>query len=521
MLSNEEAQIDIDGSDSGGDGVPAATTATLPTLSIATLTAKPQPPKSKKSAARPAKVPTKKKTSAKRPAAAALADESNAEDGDADSSLGAKKKKKKAAAAKPKLLEYPTDPTAIALLALTYPTPQPPAPVPPSINAAHPLRLHPTADIRDRGHIMSIVLSPDGAMLASFSTLGTVRLWDTETWAPLTVLRDEAEENIDEFLCGAFTPDMTRIVVGGKLKDPKRWSEVDNDNHILPCPLKVFDIMSGKVVERLEGHEEEILCVKLVSFRDINYFVTTSQDGYIIKWQTGADWRGMQRRATLQDGETCMAFTVSFLPHTGNRYLVAACDSGLTVFDFELETKVQHFPTLYSCYCDCAVVVDLFDFPSSPSWEQTAVLDGDVGGGDGEAAVFAYVVSRGVEEVEMVDGENVAINTIPNTVAIHKLSYPVTKGAPFALTEVKRLTHDQYRSNSWLMKIASNGRHVLAPTYDGGVVVYNANTGQATGVLRDHDSVEVRDALFSPAGWIATCGDDGMIKVYIQEDQAP
>ncbi|KAJ3175703.1 hypothetical protein HDU87_005846 [Geranomyces variabilis] len=512
MLSNEEIQIDIDGTDSGGDAVSASASTTK-------ATKLPRAKATKTAAAKPAKAPPKKKASAKRPAAPA-ADGSNTEDGIADAAGGAKKKKKKAAAAagKVKLLEYPTDPQEIASLALAHPTPKPPAPIPSSINAAHPLRLHPTADIRDRGHIMSIVLSPDGTILATFSTLGTVRLWDTETWALLTVLRDEAEESIDEFLCGAFTPDMTRIVVGGKLKDPKRWSEADNDNHILPCPLKVFDIMSGNVVERLEGHEEEILCVKLVSFCNKNYFVTTSQDGYIIKWQIGPDWRGMQSRVTFKDGETCMAFAVSFLPHTGNRYLIAACDSGLTVFDFELETKIQHFSTLYSCYCDCALVVDLVDFPSSPLW--TADATGTVDGDDDDAAVFAYVVSRGVEEVEAVDGENVAINTIPNTVAIHKLSYPATKGAPFVLTEVKRLTHDQYRSNSWLIKIASNGRHVLAPTYDGGVVVFNAKTGQATGVLRDHDSVEVRDALFSPEGWTATCGDDGMVKVYLQDQAA-
>ncbi|KAI8588512.1 WD40-repeat-containing domain protein [Geranomyces variabilis] len=503
MLSNEDTHIDIDGTDSGGD----AASASAPTTKAVKL---PRTKTTKTAAAKSAKAPSKKKTSAKRPAAAQAADGSNTE----DDAAGGAKKKKKAGAGKVKLLEYPTDPQEIASLALANPTPKPKPPIPSSINAAYPLRLHPSADIRDRGHIMSIVLSPDGTMLATFSTLGTVRLWDTETWALLTVLRDEAEENIDEFLCGAFTPDMTRIVVGGKLKDPKRWSEADNDNHILPCPLKVFDIMSSKVVERLEGHEEEILCVKLVSFRDNNYFVTTSQDGYIMKWQTGPDWRGMQRRVTLKDGETCMAFTVSFLPHTGNRYLVAACDSGLTVFDFELETKIQHFSTLYSCFCDCAVVVDLVDFPSSPLWPDATEAQ------DGDEAVFAYVVSRGVEEVETVDGENVAINTIPNTVAIHKLSYPVTKGAPFVLTEVKRLTHDQYRSNSWLIKVASNGRHVLAPTYDGGVVVFNAKTGQATGVLRDHDSVEVRDALFSPEGWIATCGDDGMVKVYLQDQAA-
>ena len=54
----------------------------------------------------------------------------------------------------------------------------------------------------------------------------------------------EQEENLDEFYVGRFTPDMTKIAVAGKLKDPKRWSEEDEDNHILPCPIKVIKLVS-------------------------------------------------------------------------------------------------------------------------------------------------------------------------------------------------------------------------------------------------------------------------------------
>lgn len=37
----------------------------------------------------------------------------------------------------------------------------------------------------------------------------------------------------------------------------------------------------------------------------------------------------------MADGITCMAFTVSFVPHTGNKYFLAACDDRLKIFDFE------------------------------------------------------------------------------------------------------------------------------------------------------------------------------------------
>jgi hypothetical protein len=37
----------------------------------------------------------------------------------------------------------------------------------------------------------------------------------------------------------------------------------------------------------------------------------------------------------MDDGITCMAFTVSFVPNTGNKYFLAACDEHIRLYDFE------------------------------------------------------------------------------------------------------------------------------------------------------------------------------------------
>jgi IS1 family transposase len=42
--------------------------------------------------------------------------------------------------------------------------------------------------------------------------------------------------------------------------------------------------------------------------------------------------------AQMMDGVTCMAFTVSFVPNTGNKYFLAAADENLRLYDFEKET---------------------------------------------------------------------------------------------------------------------------------------------------------------------------------------
>ena len=95
-------------------------------------------------------------------------------------------------------------------------------------------------------------LSPDGCMLVTFSNMGNAQVWDLDTFKLIQTLRDHdvfrlskekrsnsKEQNIDEFYVGAFHPTGTKIVIGGKLKDRTRWSEEDNDNHVMTCPLKV------------------------------------------------------------------------------------------------------------------------------------------------------------------------------------------------------------------------------------------------------------------------------------------
>ncbi|KAJ3052793.1 hypothetical protein HK097_005660 [Rhizophlyctis rosea] len=380
-----------------------------------------------------------------------------------------------------------------------------------SINEEHPLHLVDGVTIRDDGHITGMILSPDGTMLVTFCNLGIAKIWDVETFELMHSLNDEKEENIDEFYVGRFTPDMTKIAVAGKLKDPRRWSEEDEDNHILPCPVKIFDIVTGEVIERLENHEEEILCIKAVTFKGENYFVSTSQDGYINKWKMDDEWGKLAEHTRLEDGVTCMAFTVGFLPNTGNKYLIAACDENIRLFDFETAKLVQTFEGIYTSYCDCVKVVRCLDYPAPPAtWADVTeeVYDDD------EKAMFTYLISRGVEEL---DAEDFTISSKPNSVTLHKLTYPKSKGGKFELETVKRFMHEEYRSNSWLIKITSNGRYIAAPTYDGSIIMFNMKTGSVGAILRDHQEIEIRDVLFHPFRKLFfSCGDDGTVKVYGQ-----
>ncbi|KAI8052998.1 WD40-repeat-containing domain protein [Syncephalis plumigaleata] len=341
----------------------------------------------------------------------------------------------------------------------------------------HPLYCIKEANIHDQGPITGMKLSPDGTMLATFCNVGCVKLWDLEDWSLLRHLRDTEESNIDEFYVGQFTPDQTRLIVAGKLKDRNRWSEADEDNHIMETPIKIFDVVTGQVIAKLDGHEEEVICIKLIQFQGDNYIISTSQDGYIIKWKMESDWCTLVEHTRMEDGITCMAFTVSFLPNTGNRYFLAACDDGIKLFDFEAARVIQTFDNLYSSYCDCGKFVNCVDMPYDDTGKRP----------------YEYFITRGVE---LLDSEDCTLATEPNSVILHKLIYPTTKGGVFKLTEEKRYQHEEYHSNSWLVKIASNGRFILAPTLNGQVFLFDIRSGKMLMVLKD--------------------SEDGTVKVYTQ-----
>ncbi|KAG9303200.1 hypothetical protein G9A89_000735 [Geosiphon pyriformis] len=375
-------------------------------------------------------------------------------------------------------------------------------------------------DVHDQGPITGMTLSPDGTMLVTFSNVGSAKIWDTTDFRMIQKLRDTKflETQIDEFFVGRFTFDQTKLVVGGKLKDRLRWSAEDDDNHILPCPLKIFDVISGKVIARLEGHAEEVLCIKSILYKGTPYYVTTSQDGYIIKWQMKDDWSTLVNSKKMEDGITCMAFTVSFVPNTGNRYFLAATDEHIRLFDFEAGQLMQTFSDMYSQYCDCGK----FIFPVEPLEDN----EPDIEIPDLEVAKskfkkkknpVAYFISRGVEILDTGEG---TVASRRNVCILHKLIYPMRKGVPFKLEQVRKYQHEDYHANSWLMKISSNGRYLTAPTMTGQVMVFNLRTGEVTSILRDHEEdLEVRDVIFHP--WkplLFTCADDGCVKVYTYKD---
>ncbi|ORX62961.1 WD40 repeat-like protein [Hesseltinella vesiculosa] len=374
--------------------------------------------------------------------------------------------------------------------------------------------------MNEQGSILGISLSEDGLLLATFSVFGSVRIYDVQDdFKLLAKLRDNSEEQIEEYYCGLFKG--SYLVTGGKLKDRQRWSAEDEDNHILPCPIKTYDLVTQKVVSVLNGHAEEILCIKSVKFDGKNYYISTSQDGYIIKWSMEDDWTTLIDFKQMGDGITCMAFTVSFVPNTGNKYFMGACDAHARLYDFEEAQLMQTFENLYSSYCDCGRFVDWVDADvyleqvrqtkqlGKAKQEDDSESLVDIEEEDEDDAPFAWFITRGAE---MCDDDG--LSTEPNTCTLHKLIYPKVTGKEFKLQEVKRYEHKDYHSNSWFVKVCTNGRYIFAPTVNGQVFVFNLLTGQTTAILKYHGDIEIRDVIIHPyLPLLISCGDDGLVNV--------
>ena len=54
-----------------------------------------------------------------------------------------------------------------------------------------------------------------------------------------------------------------------------------------------------------------------------------------------------------------------------------------------------------------------------------------------------------------------------------------TPSLEWSLREVRKFTDDRYHANHWLMRLASNGALVLAPTTEGTLLAWRTDTGPA------------------------------------------
>lgn len=194
--------------------------------------------------------------------------------------------------------------------------------------------------ILDDDSVLSMTWSDGGALLATISTSGQVKVWQVsanagrEQWPLLRVLRDDGEMHIEEFFTGVFLEGdgAALFVAAGKRKDRHCWDDDDNDNRILPGQLKIFDLVSGTCINRLEdGHGEEVLFLRTVITGHANFILSCGQDGRICRWQFDRSWRHLQAMRHVSAGD--MVFHVDVT--SDGRFLLVAVDDCIQLYDFD------------------------------------------------------------------------------------------------------------------------------------------------------------------------------------------
>ena len=236
------------------------------------------------------------------------------------------------------------------------------------INSQFPLELG-KFSIKDEDSVLSIEFSAGGGLLAGILLNGQVKIWqvsaqiDRPNWPLLRILRDSEESQIDEFFTGAFLPN-GRFAAAGKRKHRHQWDERSADALSLPGQIKIFDLNSGKCIQRLglsnnfddddgdddknkikSGHTDEILFIKPITTRlGNNFIISCGQDGRLCRWSFDENWDEMKRVDVIKVGNLAFHFD-----QMTEEFIAVAVDNGLIIYDI-LNLKVCNEMFILLCY---------------------------------------------------------------------------------------------------------------------------------------------------------------------------
>eukprot|EP00871_Galdieria_phlegrea_P001994 jgi/Galph1/2796/GphlegSOOS_G1461.1 len=374
----------------------------------------------------------------------------------------------------------------------------------PVVDEAHPLELQ-VQPLHHPGNIYCMSFNGDGSLLVSGSSTGSLCIWDVHQWTKVGELRDwkNFETEMTEYLTCCFSPNSRFIIGAGVTRDRFSWDENEDENSVIPGTIKIFDIVSGEVTCRLDGHLEEVFCMRIIERGGNYYLVSCGEDGRICKFQfhreEGKHMEVDFSKASLSSiisveamihntemeepiCESFIAIHLEFLPKSNNRLFLVAVDSGLQLFDFDTETCIAN---------------QIFDSEEK------------------EDNVYSWrLVTRGVE---WMDNQG----NIPrsNRCTLRSLSCVFSSDPIWSLDSVCEYEADDYHSNIWPCRLATQGNYIVSGSMDGYAFIWHLGTGTLVGKLRGFNIHKtVRLVLFHPTlPWLIVAGDDEYIHLWQQK----
>ena len=166
--------------------------------------------------------------------------------------------------------------------------------------------------------VRSVSFSPDGTLLASGASNGTIFVWDVETGEKVETLAGQGG-----IISLSFSPDSTLLA----------WSSFGSSSRVF-----VWDVETGERVETLAGHTDG---VRSLSFSpDGSLLAVGTRDGRIFLWDVAVG----ERVETLI-GHTDGVESVAFSPD-GSLIASASSDGTVKLWDVDtggrIETLIEH-----------------------------------------------------------------------------------------------------------------------------------------------------------------------------------
>ncbi|EME31446.1 hypothetical protein Gasu2_10060 [Galdieria sulphuraria] len=394
------------------------------------------------------------------------------------------------------------------------------------IDESHPLELY-EKPLHHYGNLYSLNFNYDGSLLVSGSSTGTLCVWDTSSWERIGEFCDweTFDKELVEYLTCCFSPDSRYIIAAGVTRDRFSWNDEEDENSVVPGTIRIFDVTSGRVTARLEGHLEEIFCLKVIKRGENFYLISCGEDGRICKFlfhhqdesheqfnfSTACKISTISVEAMINDSEmdpleceSFIAIDLEFLPRTNNRLFLVAVDSGLQLFDFDREICIAKFPNLYTAYADSISIL-----PVSYALVENSTVS------QSEENIYSwYLVTRGVEWMD-------SQGNLPreNCCTLRRLSCISLSESLWSLESIRDFSSEEYYSNIWPCRLATQGRYVVSGSITGETFVWHLSSGNLTAKLRGFDPRKtIRTILFHPTrALLVTAGDDEFIRIWQQK----
>ena len=321
-----------------------------------------------------------------------------------------------------------------------------------------------------RGAVRSMAFSPDGTRLAAGGRDGTVRIWDAADRKLLHTFRGLTSP----VWSVAFSPDGTRLAAGA------------NDGTV-----RLWDATTGTPLRTFSGHNSSVVSIAFSA--DNAYLATGDRDGSVRLWDAATGER-VRATAGLNGPMTAVAVKPS------GAFLAVASASDVRLLDAATGALLD---TLHAGSSE----VKSLAFSPDGSWLAA-------GGHDGAVRLWDATTGEYLRRIDGASGPVCSVTPSPDAACIAACYANGSVRLWDAATGALQRTLHSPDSVAEAVVFSPDGRRLATRDASGFVRLWDATTGSQSRTL-SVGTHAVKSVTFSPDGsWLAGGAHDGTICVW-------